>query len=83
MKCLKLEEYITILQALLIHGPIQLSEMESLVGIDRFELRKDLAFLLEENAITKKPSGESSAYVASPLGVRLVNYFGLNPLIKE
>ena len=83
MKPSKLEEYISILQTLLIHGPIQLTEIESLVHIERIELRKDLIFLLEQNAIEKKPSTTELAYVASPLGIRLVKYFGLNPLIKK
>jgi len=83
MNCSKLEEYITILQTLLLHGPISLTEIESLIRIERFELINDLAFLLEQNAVTKKFSDESSAYVAAPLGVRLVKYFGLNPLMKK
>jgi hypothetical protein len=83
MKRTKLEEYIAILQTLFIHGPIQLSEIESLVRLERIELRKDLTFLLEQNAIEKKLSDTASAYNVSPLGVRFVKYFGLNPLIKE
>jgi predicted transcriptional regulator len=77
MKCTKLEEYITILQTLFIHGPIQLTEIENLVRLERIELRKDLTFLLEQNTIEKKPSDKASTYVVSPLGVRLVKYFGL------
>jgi hypothetical protein len=83
MKRSKLEEYINIVEILLIHGPTELVELENFVHVERFELRKALVFLLEQNAIEKNPSGTAMAYVASPLGVRLVNYFGLNNLVRK
>jgi predicted transcriptional regulator len=83
MKPTKLEEYITLLQILLTHGPIPLTEIESFANLKRIELRKDLAFLLEQNVIEKNPSGTTPAYVVSPLGLRLVKYFSLNTLVKK
>lgn len=83
MKPTKLEEYITLLQILLTHGPIQLTEIEKFVSLKRIELRKDLSFLLEQNVIEKNPSSTIPAYVVSPLGLRLVKYFSLDTVLKK
>lgn len=83
MKPTKLEEYITLLQILLTHGPIQLTEIERFASLKRIELRKDLAFLLEQNVIEKNSSDTTSAYIVSPLGLRLVKYFSLNIVVKK
>ena len=83
MKPTKLEEYLTLLQILLTHGPIQLTEIESFANLKRIELIKDLAFLFEQNVIEKNPSGTNPAYVISPLGLRLVKYFSLNTVAKR
>ena len=83
MKPTKLEEYITLLQILLSHGPIQLTEIENFVILKRFELRKDLAFLLEQKVIEKNPSDTTPAYFVSPLGLRLVKYFSLSTIVNK
>jgi predicted transcriptional regulator len=83
MKPTKLEEYITILQTLLLHGPATLTEIETLVRIERDVLKKDLAFLLEQNVIVKKPSDTASTYAVSSTGARLVKYFCSNTLINR
>ena len=53
MKSTKLEEYLTLLQILLSHGPIQLTEIESFVSLKRIALRKDITFLLQQKVIEK------------------------------
>jgi hypothetical protein len=83
MKPTKLEEYITLLQIILTQGPIQLTEIESFASLKRIELRKDLAFLLEQNVIEKNSSSTTPSYVVSPLGLRLVKYFSLNTVVKK
>ncbi len=83
MKQTKLEEYITLLQILLTHGPIRLTEIEEFVSLKRIELRKDLTFLLEQNVIEKNPSSTTPAYVVSPRGLRLVKYFSLNTVVNK
>jgi len=83
MKPTTLEEYITLLQILLTHGSIQLTELESFVSLKRIELRKDLAFLLEQKAIEKNPSDTTPAYFVSTLGLRLVKYFSLNTIVEK
>lgn len=83
MKPTKLEEYITLLQILQTHGPIQLTEIENFVSLKRIELRKDIAFLLEQKVIEKNPSGTTIAYIVSPLGMRLVKFFRLNTIPEK
>ena len=83
MKSTKLEEYLTLLQILLSHGPIQLTEIESFVSLKRVELRKDLAFLLEQKVIEENPSSTTPAYIISPLGLRLIKYFSINTVVKK
>lgn len=83
MKPTKLEEYITLLQILLTHGPIQLTEIENFVSLKRIELRKDLAFLLEQKVIEKNSSSTTPAYFVSPLGLRLVKFFSLSTIVNK
>jgi predicted transcriptional regulator len=83
MKSTKLEEYLTLLQILLSHGPIQITEIESFVSLKRIALRKDLAFLLEQKVIEKNSSSTTPAYIISPLGLRLIKYFNVNTVLKK
>jgi hypothetical protein len=83
LKRSKLEEYIAILQILLVHGPLSLSEIENHACLKKIDLKKDLAFLLEQAIVEKKTAGTAASYVASPLGARLVSYFGLNAFIQK
>ena len=79
----KLEEYLNLLQILISHGPMQLTEIESFVSLKRIALRKDLAFLLEQKVIEKNPSSTTPAYIISPLGLRLVKFFNINSVVKK
>jgi len=83
MKSTKLEEYLTLLQILLSHGPIELTEIESFVSLKRIALRKDITFLLQQKVIEKNSSSTIPAYIISPLGLRLIKYFGLNTVVKK
>ena len=83
MKQTKLEEYVTILQILSSHGPIQLTEIENFVSLKRIALRKDLAFLLEQKVIEKNPSSTTPTYIISPLGLRLIKFFILNTVATK
>jgi RPA family protein len=53
------------------------------VILKRFELRKDLAFLLEQKVIEKNPSDTTPAYFVSPLGLRLVKYFSVHTVVEK
>ena len=79
----KLEEYLNLLQILITHGPMQLTEIESFVSLKRIALRKDLAFLVEQKVIEKNPSSTTPAYIISPLGLRLVKFFNINSVVKK
>jgi hypothetical protein len=83
LKRSKLEEYIAILQILLVHGPLSQTEIQNRTRLTKIDLKKDLVFLLEQEIVEKKPNGAAASYVASPLGARLVSYFGLNAFIKK
>ncbi|HEX7483347.1 MAG TPA: hypothetical protein VF350_07760 [Candidatus Bathyarchaeia archaeon] len=79
----KLEEYLNLLQILITHGPMQLTEIESFVSLKRIALRKDLAFLVEQKVIEKNPSSTTPAYIILPLGLRLVKFFNINSVVKK
>jgi predicted transcriptional regulator len=83
MKQSKLEEYLAIVNLVLLHGPIELRRLQSFVGISRNKLRKDLDFLVEQNVVKIQPSGKLPAYVATSCGTRIVKYFGLNVKMEK
>ncbi len=84
MKRTKLEDYLAILQILLINKrPLELSEIQNATRIDSSELEEQLVFLQEQNALKKEFSGAAQAFFLLPLGVKLVRYFNSKLLYEQ
>jgi DeoR/GlpR family transcriptional regulator of sugar metabolism len=75
----KLQKYLEIIRILIVNGPLDLEQMETLLGINKISLNKDVDFLEEQNII-KRTRGLNglSTYVATPLGIRIAKYFRHN-----
>ncbi|MCW4029522.1 MAG: hypothetical protein NWE92_07735 [Candidatus Bathyarchaeota archaeon] len=84
MKRTKLEDYLAILQILLINKrPLELLEIQNATRIDSTELEEQLVFLQEQNALKKEFSGSAQAFFLLPLGVKLVRYFNSKLLYEQ
>jgi DNA-binding transcriptional regulator GbsR (MarR family) len=84
LKRTKLEDYLAILQILLINKrPLELSEIQNATRIDSSELEEQLLFLQEQNALKKEFSGAAQAFFLLPLGVKLVRYFNSKLLYEQ
>ncbi|MCW3996177.1 MAG: hypothetical protein NWE98_08545 [Candidatus Bathyarchaeota archaeon] len=75
MKRTKLEEYLAIIETLIVHGPIGTAELAQLSSLDDAKLGENLSFLFEQNTIEKRRLGNSVTYLVSPLGIRIFKYF--------
>jgi len=82
MKRTKLEEYIAIINILLVNGALELKGVVGLSGIDSVKVSDSLTFLLEIHAIEKTLNLKGmQLYNATSKGLKVVKYFhgGIKP----
>jgi len=78
MTSTKLQKYLEIIRIIVVHGPLEFTQVQTLLGVGKIDLSKDLVFLIDQKIIQKTMELNGLVtYVASPIDIKIANYFRL------
>jgi hypothetical protein len=76
MKFATLSDYIAIIGKLAEKGPLEASELQSLLAIEKVALEGALSFLVTQHVIKERIIGDaSSGYIVTARGFKILRYF--------
>jgi hypothetical protein len=80
-----LSQYLAIIKALGNAGPLKADELSPSVLVERDLIDRALLFLTEQELVKALPEvgGESSGFIATNKGLRVLDFFGSNPRISN
>jgi hypothetical protein len=85
MRSATLSQYLAIIKTLGNAGPLKADELFPSVLMERDIIGRALLFLAEQELVKAVPEvgGESSGFVATSKGLRVLDFFGSNPRISS